>query len=648
MKKLLMTVVGVIVLFGLAFLLLPSLISTEKIKGDLTAEVKAATGRDLSIDGKVSFSVFPALAIRMSDLSLANPPGFRTRYFVRLGGLDVRLKLLPLLAGNVEIDSFILTNPAVALEIDATGRANWLFAPPSVETAPAPSAAAAPAASWMSLTDIQLRDVRLADGVLSYRDDKVGVSEVVDGVNLALSLKNLDSPLVVKGKFVWRGQAVAVGLDIARPRVIVDGSGITPAAVTLTANPLTLSLNGDVVGKDKSFTSALDLAVPSVRGVIAWLNGKTPNVSGDGLGPLSIKGKLSAGGDRLALSQAAITLDATKTTGDLAVDNGGGRPAIKAALTVETLDLTPYLTTADGRGKAGAGSGKADWSDDPIDASALKTVEADLALTVGSVKAGALDVGRSRLGVAVHGGRMTLDVIETLLYKGQGKGRLLVDGTQAGVGVDVAFSLKGLDAYPFLVAATGFEGIEGTGNCDVAISGRGASQRQIVASLGGKGNMSFLNGAVRGINLAAMLRNVTTAFADTGGAQKTDFAELSGTFTMAAGIVSNQDLSMKAPLLRLAAAGTVDLPKRTLSYRIEPKMAATTEGQGGKQNVGGVTVPVIVAGPWEHPSFRPDLAGLVKGKAGQAVQKALEGAIPGRKSGDGMQLPVNPGNIWGR
>jgi AsmA protein len=55
----------------------------------------------------------------------------------------------------------------------------------------------------------------------------------------------------------------------------------------------------------------------------------------------------------------------------------------------------------------------------------------------------------------------------------------------------------------------------------------------------------------------------------------------------------------------------VDLPARTLTYLLEPKAAATLEGQGGAEQAAGVLVPVIVEGPWDDLSYRPDLSGVI-------------------------------------
>ena len=115
-----------------------------------------------------------------------------------------------------------------------------------------------------------------------------------------------------------------------------------------------------------------------------------------------------------------------------------------------------------------------------------------------------------------------------------------------------------------------------------------------------------------------MVRNVTTAFEGgaAGAERETDFAELSGSFNVRNGILSNDDLRLQAPVLRVAGRGQINLPERTLEYRLEPKAAKTLEGQGGERDVAGLLVPVIIRGPWDNLTFVPDLSGV--------AQRALE------------------------
>ena len=128
--------------------------------------------------------------------------------------------------------------------------------------------------------------------------------------------------------------------------------------------------------------------------------------------------------------------------------------------------------------------------------------------------------------------------------------------------------------------------------------------------------------------------------AKTGQPQKTDFSVLGGTFTIRNGILSNNDMEMQSPLLRVGGKGTVDLPKQTVDYRIEPKVVASLQGQGGKGNLGGVTVPILIQGPWNNLSYKPDVAGMVNNLGKNAPNlNDLKKMIPGQGTSPSAQNP---------
>ena len=120
------------------------------------------------------------------------------------------------------------------------------------------------------------------------------------------------------------------------------------------------------------------------------------------------------------------------------------------------------------------------------------------------------------------------------------------------------------------------------------------------------------DGAVLGINIAGMLRQIMTLGLDPGAnqQQRTDFAEAGGSFKIQNGILRNEDLFLRAPVLRLDGAGSIDLPQRTVDYRITPQLATTLEGQGasGKPAL-QAGIPFVMQGPFAAPSVRFDLDG---------------------------------------
>ena len=179
----------------------------------------------------------------------------------------------------------------------------------------------------------------------------------------------------------------------------------------------------------------------------------------------------------------------------------------------------------------------------------------------------------------------------------------------------IRLSLVNFDAYPFLKDIAGFESLEGTGAISLDLTASGGSQRAMVSALSGPATFEFTDGAIRGVNIAKTMRSLSTGILSgwqENAAEKTDFAALGASFKVAKGQAQTTDLRLAGPLVRITGAGTVDLPAQTLKFQVDPQLVATLEGQGGKADLQGLGVPVIIAGPWARPSIYPDIEGILK------------------------------------
>ena len=159
-----------------------------------------------------------------------------------------------------------------------------------------------------------------------------------------------------------------------------------------------------------------------------------------------------------------------------------------------------------------------------------------------------------------------------------------------------------------------------TGHLGVTLQTRGAAkglnQKQIVSTLNGNGAFKFLDGAFEGFDLAGTLRNAgNLGMSQEGEKPKTDFTELSGSYTITDGLFQNQNLKMLAPLVRMNGAGQANLPPRALDYRVEAKLVASMEGQGGQSALAGLPIPIHVHGSWDSLSYDVDWASVFKAAA---------------------------------
>jgi AsmA protein len=648
MKKLLIALAVVIAALIVIAVAAPFFIPTDTYKNELIAAVKRSTGRDLKINGKVGFSLLPTLGLEANDVALSNAPGASTPDMVKLAKLDVALKLWPLLSRRVEVDKLVLVDPVIALEVDKQGQPNWRFAavaPSAPATAPATPAAPAkpqPAGGEM-LSGLTLDNVRLENGQISYLDQRTGQTLELQQIAMKLSLPNLDSRLQADGSAVYRGEKLTLQIALANPRSFLAGKS-TAADLGLDSKPIAFGFKGTAAGSTPmKLDGAIDLKIPSLRGLAQWA-GSPLNAPGTGFGQFLVSGKVNYAGSRVAFTDATLTLDQINGKGEVALDTGGARPAVSGKLAVDKLDLNPYLPpetpgksptpaapapAAGGHGAPGSAPpgrvASAGWSDQPIDVAPLKSADVDFAVSANSLLYRKIKVGQSALALHLKDGRLEADLSELALYQGGGKGKVVVDGSGAVPAIAADFDLSRVQMEPLLKDAIDLDRLAGVGAFNLSVAGHGRSQRDIVGALDGKGSLDLANGKIRGMNLVAMVKNIATAF-QSGGTQETDFASLSGTFTIQNGILRNNDLQLRSADLPMTGAGTVDLPRRSVDYRITPRVA------------GAVAVPVTIKGPWNDLSYQPDLAALVKepGKLLQGgakdIGKTLK-SVPGGAGG---------------
>lgn len=125
----------------------------------LGKSIEEATGRKLIIDGELSLSVWPQIALRAEGVSLANPDGFATHQpMLRTSALEATIEVAPLLQREMNIDGVVFYSPVLLLQQMADGTNNWSdlherFDKPTSESA-------APLA--VTLTTVSLRDATVS------------------------------------------------------------------------------------------------------------------------------------------------------------------------------------------------------------------------------------------------------------------------------------------------------------------------------------------------------------------------------------------------------------------------------------------------------------------------------------------------------
>lgn len=125
MRTLIKLVFLLVIITIAGLIALPFIIDPNDYKQEISSQVEKATGRTLSLDGDIALSVFPWIALELGPLSLSNAKGFKADNFAQVQAAEIRIKLMPLLKKQLEMDTIILDGLVLNLEKNKQGVTNW-------------------------------------------------------------------------------------------------------------------------------------------------------------------------------------------------------------------------------------------------------------------------------------------------------------------------------------------------------------------------------------------------------------------------------------------------------------------------------------------------------------------------------------------
>jgi AsmA protein len=476
----------------------------------------------------------------------------------------------------------------------------------------------------------------------------VGVSNLSAVANIAgtaqkFRLDPINATARVSGPSVPQGASDVKLSSRADVDLAADTLNMSEFAVSALGLNATGAVNASALRTSPKLSGKLSVAEFNLRQFLKTLGKESAlpvMADSNTLTKVAITSGFTGSTNDLSLQGMALKLDDSNITGSLAIA-GFSNPAIDFNLAVDALNADRYLPPV-AEEKAGGGKSEAAAAAPAAPAAASKLpLDTMRRLKVkGDASIGKLTVKKARMSnvrvsINARDGDIQLKPIAAKLYEGSYSGAVGIDAKGNAAVIRLDHTLTGIQIEPLLKDMKGKAKMRGKGDFSLHAGGSGATSTQITRSLNGNGDFIFRNGAIKGFNIAKFLRKAETLFVGDVETEETDFTELTGTYQIVNGVVTNNDLAAKSPLLRIAGQGKADLVSSELDYRIDATVVGTVEGQGGKElaDLGGTTIPIKVGGTFDKPSFRPDIEGIAKARAKKELEKQLE------KNADKLPVP---------
>jgi AsmA protein len=384
-------IAGLIVVIVIAIAAVLITFNPNDYKKQITDAVEQQTGRTLTIKGDISLSVFPWIGFEVGKVSLSNAAGFSAADFARISKLDIKIKLLPLLRREVDIDKVRLHGLFVSLETHKNGKTNWQdLIPESTDvdkqTAPVDTTTAAEPSTGPAITDLLINGVDLVGANIQWIDDRSGMQAKISDLNLETGAIRFDD---------WIPLSFSAHINNSKPEADASIKLDTRIRInqaldvfdvknfTLDVNALmksiaseriaaTVKMKADVdMRKQTVNLSSLDVSAlgarlkaaltitdldtkPLIKGTVSSNTIKPRELAGKlgiqlppsrdswALSELSFNSQLEAGTTFAKLDKLAVKLDKSTLSGFVHVNNLA-QPNISYRLALDNIDLDAYL-----------------------------------------------------------------------------------------------------------------------------------------------------------------------------------------------------------------------------------------------------------------------------------------------------------------
>jgi len=585
-----------------------SVFDWNRFKHPIERMASAKSGRSVRIAGKLDVHIWSwTPSIRLHGLSLGGPPWDAVRPLATVDEVEIQLKLLPLLKGQVILLRVALINPDVYLHQDKGGHANWTFEnmAPTNERSSRPSKVPA------------IQDLVIQDGKLTLIDDvrHLAVTGTIQATED--NARSTPTPFRIQGTGTINDQPLKINVA-GGPLVHLDPEHPYPFDLQIAAGDLRVVSKGRAL---RPFDLAqldfqVDLSGKDLAEGFYLTQLALPNTA-----PFKLHAHIVRDGMRVGVTDIAGTVGESDLHGTLDIDVSRKRPFVSGDLSSNQLRMKDLAASLGGKSKSGNSlDAKAELTQAPKTASPekapppdpnvrlfpdahlqvdrVRAMDADVRFRANSIATTRVPFKKAAFRVKLDQGILTLDPVSFEMPQGHLAGQVKIDARSnlPAVRLDVRVKdiqldqLKGANpaASPPLV---------GMMQARAVIDGTGDSVHAVMADSNGRLTLILPDGQVTsalaeltGIDVAKGLGLLLAK-----GRDKAPVRCGVAQFTIHDGQMNAENITLDTQDLLIRGSGNIELGSEELNINVkgEPKKIRFTR----------LRAPIQVRGHLAAPSF---------------------------------------------
>lgn len=591
MKLALKIIAGIIALLLLAIIALVTLVSPNQFKPYIE---KAAQEQGIALHmGDLGWALWPSLGVSLADVKVAATSA-PTDTIAELDNASLMLAIKPLFKGEFQVDHIQVSGARIHLVVDKQGKGNWEALTQSKREDATAANNSEQAAGDSKPLNLEVDKISLQNSALNYRDDKTGQTINLQDINLVLSGVNTQgrafdmqlgwllelaeanaATLKLKGNLSNR---ITLARDFNQLQLDDGKLNLTLSQQGSADIALSYQLSANDLQGELSYQGQLQVQPLNLRQLLAALGTSLDTANSDALKQLTLSTQVQGNTQKVALSDLKITLDKTRFSGKLAVNNFA-TSAIVATLNGDSINVDDYLPTpVDAPATPAAASNS---EDTPLPLDALRTLNADIQLTLDAMRVKKMALQDIKLSVKASNGRIAQQ-LSAKSYQGDIHFNSNTDARGKAANLTFDGGLKGFELAPLLQDLE-VKNLDLSGAIQAQAQGstQGASVNTLMDAMNATAAFSGAQVRLSPLNIeqkfCELVNLVTQNSTEVNWDSFTEMRELDGKIIWRDQVINLESFNAGVSQLLLASNGKINLASDKYEFKLPIKLNSASE-----------------------------------------------------------------------
>jgi AsmA protein len=624
-------------------------------KDDIIKIVKDKTGRELSIPGDISLSLFPWIGIDLGAIEISNAKGFGKQPFAKMAHLQVRAKLWPLFAQKLEADTLVIKGLNLNLTKNKQGVSNWDdLTKTKVTPKTTTKTVKKKDTNKQILAAFALNGVDIKNAQFNWHDQQQKQKVTIKGVQLSvgqlkpdtkvpfdfafhLQEKSLDAKIKFDSVIVFSSdfkqfsfhdtqfasdmkvaslkKRLSPQLNSVLMKLDLEKQTFSTKALNLSANALSLQtkISAKQLFTTPAITSQIVISSFNPRILAEDLAVKLPDMA-DKKAFTQLSAQLNINGTlkKINVTNIELSLDDTKLVGNAKIKPTSGSSAIN--LVVDNINLDRYLPKplpAKHTAKTSKNEKVNEVALIPVALLSKINVDADFKIKKIQIK----KTHWTDFNFVAHSknGHVNIKPLTMKGYDSTIQSNFTIKAVKNTALLSGKINIDKIKAGKLLSDFLAKDKYKGQTSLVADFTTSGVKLSQLKQNLNGTLKLDLKDATIKGFDLHHQQKVLDAKLKGSKAPpapkpEETKIAKLTASAIIKKGVLNNKDLRASTPLSRIAGKGTVDIAKEKLNYVASVKFTSSThlKATTAYEKMNKTPLDILIKGTFDKPIIKVD------------------------------------------